>query len=266
MHHGAFHLVLTAPDGPSLRATLGERGRERSRREASTLVALGAAQLPLTIPQVLEGPLWVETARTWVTCLTTVPGSPAADLTECSAQRLSAYADILTALRAATSRCGALPPVRAWCGGKEWPEIVQRDLIPRLEPNVRDAAAKRVEAVLEAESPVDPALCHGDFGPHNILWAEGRAVSVIDVDHACLGDPAIDIAPLISFHGASPLASLCSADTLRRAMLHRATLPLQVAASAHLAGLGHLRDHALGNFTRRVADGTLFDPTGETPA
>lgn len=265
MHHGAFHLVLTAPNGPSLRATLGERGRERSRREASTLETLDAAQLPLTIPQVLDGPLWVDTARTWVTCLTTVPGAPAADLAECSAQRLSAYADILTALRAATSGCGPLPPVRAWCGGEEWAEVVQRDLIPRLEPAVGGVAAERVDAVLEAESAVEPTLCHGDFGPHNILWSTGRAVSVIDVDHACLGDPAIDIAPLISFHGASHLASLCSADTLRRAMLHRATLPLQVAASAHLAGLGQLRDHALGNVTRRVADGTLFDPTGEPP-
>ncbi|WP_158239394.1 MULTISPECIES: aminoglycoside phosphotransferase family protein [unclassified Brachybacterium] len=265
LHHGAFHLVLTAPDGPSLRATLGRRGRERSRREASALVTLDASRLPLTIPQVLDGPHWAEPARTWITCLTTVPGSPAADLTECSAQRVSAYADILTSLREASSGCGTLPPVRAWCGGDGWAEIVHRDLSPRLEPYGRRVAAERVEAVLEAESHVEPTLCHGDFGPHNILWSEGRAVSVIDLDHACLGDPAIDIAPLISFHGVSRLAPLSSADTTRRAMLHRATLPLQVAASAHLAGLGQLRDHALANFTRRVADGTLFDPTGETP-
>lgn len=265
MHHGAFHLVLTAPDGPSVRATLGERGHERSRREASTLRTLDEAQLPLTIPQVLDGPHWVESSHSWVICLTTVPGSPAADLNKCSAQRLSAYADILTALRATTSGCGELPPVRTWCGGDEWPEIVRRDLISRLEPRAGGAAAERVEAVLGAESPVEPTLCHGDFGPHNILWSEGRAVSLIDFDHACLGDPAIDIAPLIGFHGASRLASLCSADTLRRAMLHRATLPLQVAASAHLTGLGQLRDHALENFTRREADRTLFDPTGETP-
>lgn len=265
LHHGAFHFVLIAPNGPSIRATLGQHGRERSRREANTLLTLEAAQLPLTIPQVLDGPHWAKPPRTWMTSLTTVPGSPAADLTTCSTQRISAYAAIMNTLRAASSACDSLPPVRAWCGGDRWPDIVQRDLIPRLGTPLGGVATERVETLLEAESHVESTLCHGDFGPHNILWSEEKVASVIDFDHACMGDPAIDIAPLISFHGASRLTSLGSAETIRRAMLHRATLPLQVAASAHLAGLGQLRDHALANFAQRSAERTLFDPNGETP-
>lgn len=265
LHHGAFHLVLTTPDGPTVRATLGQRGRERSRREANTLFTLEAAQLPLTIPRILDGPYWAQPPRMWITSVTTVPGSPTDDLTTCSAQRISAYATVLNTLREASSACHSLPPVRAWCGGDQWPDIVQHDLIPRLGTPVGGVAAERVTTVLEAESHGTPTLCHGDFGPHNILWSEDKVASVIDFDHACMGDPAIDIAPLISFHGASRLASLCSAETIRRAMLHRATLPLQVAAAAHLAGLGQLRDHALANFTQRSAEGTLFDPNGETP-
>lgn len=266
LHRGAFHLVLTAPGGPSLRATLGQRGRERSRREANTLLTLEAARLALAIPRVIDGPHWAKLPRTWITSLTTVPGSPTADLTTCSAQRISAYTEALNTLRAASSACdNSLPPVRAWCGGDRWPGIVQRDLIPRLETPVGAVAAERVETLLEAESHVASTLCHGDFGPHNILWSEEKVASVIDFDHACMGDPAIDIAPLISFHGTSSVASLGSAEEIRRAMLHRATLPLQVAAAAHLAGLGQLRDHALANFERRFAERTLFDPNGETP-
>ena len=75
----------------------------------------------------------------------------------------------------------------------------------------------------------------------------------------------VDEMRVISFHGASSVMPLGEPDEIRRAMLHRATLPLQVAAAAHLAGLGSLRNHALGNFERRAVEGTLFDPSGERP-
>jgi hypothetical protein len=48
-------------------------------------------------------------------------------------------------------------------------------------------------------------------------------------------------------------------------MRHRASLPLQVAAAAELTGDQHLRDHALTNFTTRLAAGTLYDPAGARP-
>lgn len=89
---------------------------------------------------------------------------------------------------------------------------------------------------------------------------------LIDLDHACVGDPAIDLAPLIGFHGLQPIRPLADPETLRRALIHRATLPLQVAAAAHLNGSYELRDHALNNFATRNARGTLFEPTGMTPA
>jgi aminoglycoside phosphotransferase (APT) family kinase protein len=109
-------------------------------------------------------------------------------------------------------------------------------------------------------------LCHGDFGPHNILWHQDRAAGLIDLDHACLGDPAIDLAPLIGCHGVQAIRPIARPDALKRAMFHRATLSLQVAAAAHLNGSYELRDHALRNFTSRNDNGTLFDPSGATPA
>ncbi|WP_454129158.1 phosphotransferase family protein [Microbacterium aurum] len=110
-----------------------------------------------------------------------------------------------------------------------------------------------------------PALVHGDFGPHNIGWRDGVAVSVFDWDHSALDDPAIDIAPLIGIYGARHVADIAPADLLQRAMRHRATLPLQVAAAAHRVGDAALRGHAVGNFRSRLAAGTLHDPAGSRP-
>lgn len=260
-HHGAFHLVLTLPDGPTLRAVLGQRGQERSEREAGTLTAVGAAAMPVPVPHVLDGPHQDDATGLWMTLLSTVPGVPTSDLDSCTDQRLRQYAGLLGALRAASPAVGgSLPPVRAWCGGEDWPHIVRCDLLPRLSRSAAAVAEQRVQGVLEAEQGIEPVLCHGDFGPHNILWAQGSAASLIDLDHACLGDPAIDLAPLIGFHGATRVAELAAPEVIERARAHRATLPLQVAAAAQLAGIGQLRDHALGNVERRVAEGTLFDP------
>jgi hypothetical protein len=62
------------------------------------------------------------------------------------------------------------------------------------------------------------------------------------------------------------VGSVVEPETLRRAMLHRATLSLQVAASAELCHDYSLRDFALNNFTRRWNAQTLYDPDGHVPS
>jgi thiamine kinase-like enzyme len=37
-------------------------------------------------------------------------------------------------------------------------------------------------------------ICHGDFGPWNIVWREGLPFAVIDFDNVYRGDPADDVA------------------------------------------------------------------------
>jgi Ser/Thr protein kinase RdoA (MazF antagonist) len=37
-------------------------------------------------------------------------------------------------------------------------------------------------------------VCHGDFGPWNIVWRDGLPFAVIDFDNAYRGDPAEDVA------------------------------------------------------------------------
>ncbi len=120
--------------------------------------------------------------------------------------------------------------------------------------------------MLAAELTAEPVPVHGDLGMHNILWddqgAELTISGLIDLDHAALGDPAIDVAPLVGQFGASALADVIGPQLLHRAMLHRATLSLQVAAAAELRHDTALRDFALANFSERYRSGTLYDPDG----
>ena len=76
---------------------------------------------------------------------------------------------------------------------------------------------------------------------------------------------AVDVAPLIGAYGAVAVAEMAEPALLRRALIHRATLSLQVAGAAELVGDAPLRDHALANLEARVRAGTLWDPDGSVP-
>lgn len=254
VHHGAFHLVLVPDAGPVLRATLGSSGLDRSLREARVLRRIAALGLAYAVPDVVAGPTGIEGAG--VVLIERLPGEAAEDPSVLDAGLLDDYAAVQADLGSVDVDGLDLPGPREWCGGERWPELVAEVLVPLLG-EAGAAAQARVAAVIEAEDGVDARLCHGDLGPHNLLREGGRVTGLIDWDHACLGDPAIDLAPLVGFHGADAVAGLADADTLARARVHRATLSLQVAAAAHLCGLRSLRDHALGSFVRRHQEGTL---------
>lgn len=52
-------------------------------------------------------------------------------------------------------------------------------------------------ARFENLSPSPMWICHGDFGPGNLLFDDEANLSgILDFSDACLGDPAIDFAPL----------------------------------------------------------------------
>ena len=43
------------------------------------------------------------------------------------------------------------------------------------------------------------SICHGDFGPWNLVWRDGLPVAVIDFDNAYAGDPADDVGYALRF-------------------------------------------------------------------
>ena len=110
------------------------------------------------------------------------------------------------------------------------------------------------------EAGVETSLVHGDFGLHNIMWRGDQLSGVIDLDNACIGDPALDLAPLVGAFGSASVADIADREMIARARVHRASLPLQVAAAAQLIDDSKLKDFALSNFQMRLDAGTLQDP------
>ncbi|MFZ5872074.1 MAG: aminoglycoside phosphotransferase family protein [Actinomycetota bacterium] len=260
-HHGAFHDVLVLRCGPVARIATGAQHGQRVAREASVLAILAALDLPVTVPRLVAEP--VTHAGHSGVLTSRVPGRTitVAAWPDVRDQLLAA----LDALRRSATGPEPLPEPRQWCGGKAWPELVSAQLAPRLPPRAGAAATQVVDDVLEVERDVAPGLVHGDFGLHNVMWRGMQISGLIDFDHACSGDPAIDIAPLVGIFGAQHVGPDVEPEVLQRAMYHRASLSLQVAAAAELAGKHSLRDHALGNFARRFSEGTLHDPGGRRP-
>lgn len=267
VRRACFHdVAILAPDVVARVSRHGDQAA-RVRREHGVLEALAAVPLPVAVPRNLSEVV-AHAGRAGM--LTTyVPGEPRPDISW--AEAVGPIGGVLRALSGAdvAGVRGRLPAPRAWCGGGEWPTLVRERLAPRLPGDLRSTAAAVVSAVLEAERGVLPAFVHGDFGPHNLLWngddVDGIA-GLIDFDHGCVGDPAMDAAPLIGFFGAAAVESVVDLPTLERGMLHRASLSLQVAAAGELLGDDALRDHALANFAARTRAGTLYDPGGRAPS
>jgi aminoglycoside 2''-phosphotransferase len=90
-------------------------------------------------------------------------------------------------------------------GLESWADMYRRirnKLFSFMRPESQTAVARHFERYLDAPRSFDyePALRHGDFGPSNILFdrTSGRIIGVIDFGSAGLGDPALDLAGLIS--------------------------------------------------------------------
>jgi Ser/Thr protein kinase RdoA (MazF antagonist) len=254
--HGAFHHVAVLGEAGVVRVSSATDHRSRILRQADVLRTVGGLGLATRMPRLLgtvDGGAWSAMACTYV------PG--ALDVDRPWRDVRGRFADLLADLAAARVPASRLPPARTWCGGSAWPGIVER-IAAGADPVVRDAARAVVREVVAAGDGVPCSLVHGDLGPHNVVWDADGAAGLIDFDHAGAGDPAVDVAPLVGAYGGAAVAQIVTADVLARARVHRASLPLQVAAAAELAGDGRLRAHALANFARRSAEGTLHDPAG----
>ncbi|MBD7957709.1 aminoglycoside phosphotransferase family protein [Microbacterium sp. Sa4CUA7] len=254
---GAFHDVVMTGEVVA-RVSSGRGHFERSTREWQIAQQVDNLFVDTAVPRVLTD--MHTSANHSGFLLSRLPDSDDAPA-EWSEVR-STYAELLEALALAPTTLD-LPPARTWCGGDRFLETVQEALTPLLGDDA-PAAVRAVESVMELPNR-SPTLVHGDFGAHNIIWRQGRAHGVIDWDHACVDDPAIDIAPLVGMYGAASVRQIAPAETVSRAMVHRATLPLQVAAAAHSIGHAALRDHALGNFRTRLHSGLLYAADGAHP-
>ncbi|MDQ1597267.1 MAG: aminoglycoside 2-phosphotransferase [Microbacteriaceae bacterium] len=247
---GAYHRVALFPGEAVIRVSIGGRHAERAGRESQNLREASHLALPVATPAVIGE---IRSGRDWsAAALEYLPGRRR-HLEPWSAVGAT-LGRVLGGLHATAVPDGVgLRRVREWCGGRDWPSIAS-EIGRRLPPRHRRAAAHAVESVLEAEESVEPTLVHGDFGLHNLLWVRDAVSGLIDLDAMCVGDPAMDVAPLLNSFDRAELASVFDSEVVSRAAIHHLALPLQVAAAAELAGDARLRDTAIGNFVDRWED------------
>jgi hypothetical protein len=62
-------------------------------------------------------------------------------------------------------------------------------------------------------------VCHGDFGPWNLVWRDGLPVAVIDFDGAHVGEPAEDVAYALRFFVGYGFARRQPPELVRRTWL-----------------------------------------------
>ncbi len=133
---GAFHDVLIGQHGVVARVTRAAGHRARGVREAAIARTLDRIDLDIQIPHLLTEPV-SDTHRTGYV-MTRVAGSHHSPL-DWPALHL-AYRSLLRALGAASTEL-PLPPPRAWCGGDDFPRIVQHGLATSLGLHLDAAVA-----------------------------------------------------------------------------------------------------------------------------
>jgi aminoglycoside phosphotransferase (APT) family kinase protein len=76
-------------------------------------------------------------------------------------------------------------------------------------------------------------VCHGDFGPWNLIWRGGRPAAVIDFDNAHPGDRVEDVGYALRAHLNLALVAIPPAEQARRAAVVTAGygLPIDIASA-----------------------------------
>jgi len=246
---GAFHGVALL-DGVATRIAVGDGHAERSRHEAANHLAVAGLGLPFRTPTPVRAP---HTTVEWTaTAYERLDGAALGDGVSWDVARRT-YLPVLEALRSVPAAAGsALRPVRAWCGGDAWGGLAL-EAASGQPPEVRLLAERLVSRLGACEQEGTPGVVHGDLTPFNILLA-GGAVGLIDLDFAAVGDPAIDLGWLVRAFAGEELRRDLPVEELRRARLHRAAGPLQLAVAARTIGNGPLEAHALASFADRAAE------------
>ncbi len=85
---------------------------------------------------------------------------------------------------------------RLWTDVAALREAAERWLGP-IEPHLSHRDARAVREIIEAMpvllSDRPAVVCHGDFGPHNVLVLGERISGLLDFEDARIGDPLLDV-------------------------------------------------------------------------
>lgn len=247
--HGAFHDVWVVDEKVVARVTRSSYTAARLRQRIAVVELVAQLGLPVRTPRPLsEVVRWDE--RRAAVLIEWMDGAECDDNSFAGNEYVERVGATLNALHRAPTELlqPSLLPVRDWCGGEQWPELV-RELLPRLPPEHRGRAVAAVGGVLGLDEVL--VLAHGDLTRFNFLWGASSVPALIDWDHACLAGASLDVACLLGSLGASRLIDLVGGDIVAGAVVQKRSFPLQVAAAGWLNDDDRLCDAGLRNFADR---------------
>jgi aminoglycoside phosphotransferase (APT) family kinase protein len=224
---GQFHDVVLIDNVAAVRIARRPEAAAQPTRRTAVVTALGDLGLPFAVPAAITDVVTIDgsaaVATTWISGAAHAKnvGEP---------RRLAALLDALRSVPLA-GLTPLLDEPHAYAGRERWLELMNAEVIPRLDASLRDEAHRRVDNAHHLPD-VPPSLVHADLGGDNLRWAEdGRLLGVLDWDLAQASDPAIDAACL-AWHGWDIIRAAVDAETHRRARIWYATFGIEQVGAA----------------------------------
>lgn len=103
-------------------------------------------------------------------------------------------------------------PDGVWRGRYEdlW-DVVSAIALPEMDRQLADDVRRHYSRLVDAPPVFPPCLVHNDLGPEHVLIRRDDRVppvALLDFEDATVGDPAVDLTPLVAFLGRAALPEL----------------------------------------------------------
>ncbi len=208
---GQYNDILIVNDDLIFRFPRHDEGIEKLEKEITLLDRIRAV-LPLPIPELIYRRLVPRAVGHVFAGYRMLPGEPlwretfAAIPDPAIIRQLAAQlAAFLRALHGIpTDHIADVLPTPGW--RQVWADLgaeIRTAVFPHLPTAAQERIAVRFAAFLDdpGNFTFAPTVIHGDFGSGNLLWDThaGAITAVIDFGSAGLGDPALDVAALLTY-------------------------------------------------------------------
>jgi aminoglycoside 2''-phosphotransferase len=230
---GQYNDILIVNDDLIFRFPRHDEGIEKLAREIALLERIRPA-LPLPVPEPIYRRLMPRAVGKVFAGYRMLPGEPLwretfAAITDPAvtgrlAAQLAAFLRDLHGIP--TDQVADVVPAPDW--RQLWADLeeeIQAVVFPHLPAAARERIAARFAAFLDdpGNFTFTPTVIHGDFGTGNLLWdaRTGEMTAVIDFASAGLGDPALDVAALLTYSESFVQSGLAAYPAME-AMLPRA--------------------------------------------
>ncbi|MGO2051872.1 MAG: aminoglycoside phosphotransferase family protein [Glutamicibacter sp.] len=221
VEEGSAHIVVLLEQQAAVRIARDKFTGDQMRRRQELVDSI-PRDIGLSLPWSM-GPV-IEAEGLSAVATEFIPGRPC-PAGEGAPSELRRLLDLVTSIDPVPLR-GLLGDPLSFCGGADWYRVQIDEVLPKLDPQVRELARGAVEALADL-GVEDRVFSHGDLGGHNVFWDQGRVVGVLDWDLSSESDRSTDLASMCVWHGWEKLSKICSADQVQRALIRRNTFRLQ---------------------------------------